>query len=114
MDDLRYIRKLKNHGIQITQHEEAVQTFLQASVENNRGKSIEIIKTTDRLGWYIHESENTFEFVPYLKLMETWNMEKPLSVLESAIIAWENKRTIAPSTIIREATKEMYRWKRRR
>ena len=48
----------------------------------------------------------------YIRQME--HMEKPLSVLESAIIAWENKRTIAPAAIIREATKEMYRWRKRR
>ena len=47
----------------------------------------------------------------YICQME--HMEKPLSVLESAIIAWETKRTIAPAAAIREATKEMFRRRKR-
>lgn len=45
----------------------------------------------------------------YIRQME--HMEKPLSVLESAITAWERKRTIPPSDLIRAATKEARRRK---
>ncbi len=65
LDDIKYIRKLKNLGIQISEHEEAIQGFLKDSLEYNRGKSIKIIKTTDHLGWYFIEAGNTYEFVPY-------------------------------------------------
>ena len=68
INNIRFIGKLPNHGIDIDiGHVEQMQGFLQSIIELNRGEAVPEIRTTNRLGWI--DDDGRLDFVPFSNML---------------------------------------------